>query len=137
MLGWFIHIQFFKFLFFAIDIYHNDTIKQADMGLVLRPGTDGALAAGVMHILFRDGLADRDYLAKYADDPAGLEAHLATKTPEWAAAITGLTVDEITSFAHLVGNTKRTFFRLGYGFACQRNGENQSAENRNVNRGLK
>ena len=68
------------------------------------------------------GCADRDYLARYTDDPAGLEAHLASRTPEWAAAITGLTVAEIEAFARLVGTTKRTFFRLGYGFARQRNG---------------
>jgi anaerobic selenocysteine-containing dehydrogenase len=106
----------------AIDIYENATIKQADLGLVLRPGTDGALACAVMHILFRDNLADRAYLEKYADDPAGLEAHLVTRTPEWAASITGLSVAEIEEFARLVGTTKRTFFRLGYGFARQRNG---------------
>jgi len=106
----------------AIDIYENATIKQADLGLVLRPGTDGALACAVMHILFRDNLADRAYLAKFADDPGGLEAHLATRTPEWAASITGLSVAEIEEFARLVGTTKRTFFRLGYGFARQRNG---------------
>ncbi len=106
----------------VIDIYDNATMKQADMGLILRPGTDGALACAVMHVLFRDGLADRAYLEKYTDDPAGLEAHLKTRTPEWAAAITGLTVTEIEAFARLVGTTKRTFFRLGYGFARQRNG---------------
>lgn len=106
----------------AIDIYRTETIEQADLGLVLKPGTDGALAAAVMHILFRDGLADRDYMAKYADDPKALESHLQTKTPQWAATITGLSVEEITEFAHLIGNTKRTFFRLGYGFSRQRNG---------------
>jgi anaerobic selenocysteine-containing dehydrogenase len=61
-------------------------------------------------------------MAKYADDPAGLEAHLKTKTPEWAAAITGLSVEEIEAFAALVGQTRKTFFRLGYGFTRQRNG---------------
>ena len=106
----------------VIDIYANATVRQADMGLVLRPGTDGALACAVMHVLFRDGLADRAYLEKYADDPAGLEAHLATRTPAWASAITGLTVEEIEAFARLVGTTQRTFWRLGYGFARQRNG---------------
>jgi len=106
----------------VIDIYETATMKQADMGLVLKPGTDGALACAVMHVLFREGLADRDYLEKYTDDPKGLEAHLATRTPQWAAAITGLSVEEIETFARLVGTTKKTFFRLGYGFARQRNG---------------
>ena len=40
----------------VIDIYDNATMKQADMGLILKPGTDGALACAVMHVLFRDGL---------------------------------------------------------------------------------
>ena len=106
----------------VIDIYENATMKQADVGLVVKPGTDGALACAVMHVLFRENMADRAYLEKYTDDPIGLEAHLANKTPEWAAAITGLTVAEIEAFARLVGTTKRTFFRLGYGFARQRNG---------------
>ena len=79
------------------------------MGLMLKPGTDGALACAVMHVLFRDGLADRAYLEKYTDDPKGLEAHLSTRTPEWAAAITGLSVDEIEAFARLVGTTKKTY----------------------------
>ncbi len=106
----------------AIDIYQNDTMKQADIALCLRPGTDGALAAAVMHVLFRDGHADRAYLARYTDAAAELEAHLSTRTPVWAAAITGLTVAEIEGFATLVGTTKRSFFRLGYGFSRQRNG---------------
>ena len=72
----------------VIDVYENATMKQADMGLVLKPGTDGALACAVMHVLFRDGMADRAYLEKYTDDPHGLEAHLQGKTPEWAAGIT-------------------------------------------------
>ncbi|MEN5081748.1 molybdopterin oxidoreductase family protein [Bosea sp. TWI1241] len=106
----------------AIDIYRNATLDQADLALVLRPGTDGALACAVMHVLFRDGHADRAYLAEFADAPAELEAHLATRTPEWASAITGLSVAEIEAFAALVGARPRTFFRLGYGFARQRNG---------------
>ncbi|HWT61280.1 MAG TPA: molybdopterin-dependent oxidoreductase, partial [Ochrobactrum sp.] len=106
----------------VIDIYANATVRQADMGIVLKPGTDGAFACAVMHVLFRDGLADWEYLDRYTDDPKGLEAHLATRTPEWAAEITGLSVEEIEAFAHLVGKTKRTYFRLGYGFTRQRNG---------------
>lgn len=106
----------------AIDIYPTETMRQADLALQLRPGSDGALACAVIHILFRDGFADRDYLARYTDDPAGLEAHVKTRDPRWASAITGLDVEEIEAFAVLVGRHKNTFFRLGYGFSRQRNG---------------
>jgi anaerobic selenocysteine-containing dehydrogenase len=106
----------------VVDIYRNDTMKQADLALCLRPGTDAALACAVMHVLFRDGHADRAYLEKYTDVPDELEAHLRSHTPEWAAAITGLSVDEIEAFAELVGTRKRTYFRLGYGFTRSRNG---------------
>lgn len=106
----------------VIDIYDNPTVKQADMGLILKPGTDAALACAAMHIAFRDGYADRAYMDKYADDPKGLEVHLSHKTPEWAASITGLTVEEIEAFAALVGQNKKSYFRLGYGFSRQRNG---------------
>ncbi|WP_051335536.1 molybdopterin-dependent oxidoreductase [Methylocapsa acidiphila] len=106
----------------VIDIYRNATMEQADLALCLKPGTDGALACAVMHVLFRDGLADWDYLEKYTDAPHELRAHLATRTPQWAASITGLAPQEIETFAHLVGRRKKTFFRLGYGFSRQRNG---------------
>jgi anaerobic selenocysteine-containing dehydrogenase len=78
-----------------------------------------------MHVLFRDGYADRDYLSRYTDCPDELEAHLLTRTPEWASAISGVPVEEIEAFAKLVGQTKRAFFRLGYGFTRSRNGAAQ------------
>ena len=106
----------------AIDVYMNDTMKQADMALLLKPGTDGALACAVMHILLRDNHADREYLSKYSDFTDDVESHLQSRTPQWAADITGLTVDEIEAFAKLVGETKRSYFRMGYGFTRSRNG---------------
>ncbi len=106
----------------AIDVYMNPTMKQADMALLVRPGTDGALACAVMHVLFRDGHADWEYLERYTDCPHELEAHLRSRDPAWASAITGLSVEEIEAFAKLVGERKRSFFRLGYGFGRQRNG---------------
>jgi len=109
----------------AVDVYNNDTVKQADIKIVLRPGTDGAFACGVMHVLFREGYADREYLARYTDCPAELEAHLETRTPEWASAICGVPVEEIEAFARTVGQTKRAFLRLGYGFTRSRNGAAQ------------
>ena len=106
----------------AVDIYMNGTMSQADLPVLVKPGTDGALACAVMHCLFRDGKADWDYLEKYTDAPRELEAHLRTRDPQWASAITGTPVETIEAFAKLIGETKRTFFRLGYGFARSRNG---------------
>jgi anaerobic selenocysteine-containing dehydrogenase len=106
----------------AIDIYRNGTMAQADLALCLKPGTDGALACAVMHVLFRDGYANWPYLDKYTDCPRELLAHLRTRTPEWASDITGLTVVEIETFARMIGTTPRTYLRLGYGFARSRNG---------------
>ncbi|MFP6680773.1 MAG: molybdopterin oxidoreductase family protein [Gammaproteobacteria bacterium] len=106
----------------VIDTYRNATAKQADIFLCVRPGTDGALACAVMHVLFRDGHANRAYLERYTDCPAELESHLETRTPAWAERICGVPAAEIEAFAQLIGTTPRSFFRLGYGFARQRNG---------------
>ena len=65
----------------AVDIYMNGTMEQADLPVLVKPGTDGALACAVMHCLFRDGKADWDYLDKYTDAPRELEAHLRTRDP--------------------------------------------------------
>ena len=109
----------------VVDPYRTGTAERADLHLAPRPGTDGALACAVMHVLFREGYADRDYMARYADVPDELERHLATRTPAWAAAITGLDEEAIVAFARLYGSTKRSFLRLGYGFSRSRNGSAQ------------
>jgi anaerobic selenocysteine-containing dehydrogenase len=106
----------------TIDTYRTGTADQSDMFICVRPGTDGALACAVMHVLFRDGHADRDYMAEFTDVPDELERHLKTRTPEWASKITGVPVAEIEEFARLIGTTPKTFLRLGFGFARQRNG---------------
>ncbi|TYC66807.1 molybdopterin oxidoreductase family protein [Stappia sp. BW2] len=106
----------------VVDVYETETMKQADVGIILKPGTDAALACAVMHVLFRDGYADRDYLETYTDCPVELEAHLKAKTPEWAAKITGLEASRIEELARLIGTVRKTYFRLGYGFTRSRNG---------------
>ncbi|HXH82250.1 MAG TPA: molybdopterin-dependent oxidoreductase, partial [Candidatus Tectomicrobia bacterium] len=106
----------------VVDPYRTGTAEQADLHLPVRPGTDGALACAVMHVLFRDGFADWDYLRRYTDCPDELAAHVATRTPEWAAAITGLSARTITDFARLYGRTKRSFIRCHHGFSRSRNG---------------
>lgn len=106
----------------VIDTYRNATAKQADLFLCVRPGTDGALACALMHVLFRDNNADQAYLKEFTDCPDELEAHLASRDPDWAQSITGVTKQEIETLAAMIGATPRTFFRLGYGFTRQRNG---------------
>ena len=106
----------------VVDVYCTSTMAAADIGLVLRPGTDGALACAVMQVMLAEGMADEDYLSEFTDFDADVRAHLAGKTPEWAAAITGLEVEEIVSFARLFGGTPKSFLRFGVGFTRSRNG---------------
>jgi anaerobic selenocysteine-containing dehydrogenase len=106
----------------VIDPYRTETAKKADLHLALRPGTDGALACAVMHVLFAEGMVDWAWMERHTDDPHGLQASLQEKTPQWAAGITGLSVDEITTFARMYGQTLRSFIRVGYGFTRSRNG---------------
>ncbi len=106
----------------VIDIYRNATMEQADLGLVLRPGSDGALALAVMNVLLREKLADRKYLSDFTDFDSEVESQIQAWTPARAAPITGLSVAEIEAFARLIGTHRAAYFRLGYGFTRQRNG---------------
>jgi anaerobic selenocysteine-containing dehydrogenase len=106
----------------AVDVYMNGTMRQADLPVLIRPGTDGALACAVMHCLFRDDKADWDYLNRYTDAPRELAEHMRARDPQWASRITGAPVETIEAFARLVGENKRAYFRLGYGFSRSRNG---------------
>ncbi|MBT7506516.1 MAG: molybdopterin oxidoreductase family protein, partial [Rhodospirillales bacterium] len=106
----------------VIDTYNTGTAKQADMFLRVNPGTDGAVACAIMHVLFRDDLANRDFMEKFTDVPGELEEHLKTKTPVWASEISGVPAAHIETLAHMIGTTPRTYLRLGYGFTRSRNG---------------
>ena len=106
----------------VVDPYRTGTAEQADVHLALRPGTDGALACAVMHVLFAEGFADWDYLRRYTDCPDELAAHVRTRTPAWAAAITGLSATQIADVARLYGRSKRSFIRCHHGFSRSRNG---------------
>ncbi|MGH7058924.1 MAG: molybdopterin-dependent oxidoreductase [Stellaceae bacterium] len=109
----------------VVDPYRTKSAEAADLHLAPLPGTDGALACAVMHVLFEEGYADRAYMARCTDDPAGLEAHLATRDPTWAAAITGLSQQAIVDFARLYGRARKSYIRVGYGFSRSRNGSAQ------------
>ena len=106
----------------VVDPYRTGTAEQADLHLPVRPGTDGALAAAMIHQILKDGLEDRDYLSRFTDWDDELEAHFAGCSPAWAAAITGLEEASIVDFARLYASTKRSYIRVGYGFSRSRNG---------------
>jgi len=106
----------------VVDPYRTGTAEQADLHLPVRPGTDGALAAAMIHQILKDGLEDRDYLSRFTDWDDELEAHFADCSPAWAAAITGLEEASIVDFARLYASTKRSYIRVGYGFSRSRNG---------------
>jgi anaerobic selenocysteine-containing dehydrogenase len=105
----------------TIDPYKSDTARRSDLHLQPRPGTDAALALGLMHVLWRENLHDQDYL-----DRATLGADLlrdrvlSDYPPDRVAAITGLTTTEIEDLAHLYGREKPSLIRLNYGL--QRHG---------------
>ncbi len=106
----------------VVDPYRTGTAEKAHLHLMPRPGTDGALACAIMHTLFTEGFADREYLARYTDVPEELEAHLQTRTPQWASRISGVPAQQIIDFARLYGSTQRSFLRMGYGLSRSRNG---------------
>ncbi len=100
----------------VIDPRRSRTARLADRHLPVRIGSDAALALGVMHILARDGLVDRAYIAAHTSGFDRLAAEILPRfPPERAAAITGLAVADIEGFAALFGAAKRSFIRLGEG----------------------
>jgi anaerobic selenocysteine-containing dehydrogenase len=100
----------------VVDPRRSRTAARADWHLPIRIGTDAALALGVMHILVRDGLVDRDYIAAHTIGFDRLEAEVLPRfPPERVAEITGLETIDIERFAALYGGAKRSFIRLGEG----------------------
>jgi anaerobic selenocysteine-containing dehydrogenase len=100
----------------VIDPRRSRTARQADWHLQIRIGTDAALALGIMHILVRDGLVDRGYIAAHTSGFERLEAEVLPRfPPPRVAGVTGLAEADIEGFAALYGAAKRSFIRLGEG----------------------
>ena len=100
----------------VIDPRRTRSAKAADLYLPIRIGTDAALALGIMHILVRDKLADRDYIAKHTLGFDRVEREILPKfTPARVAEITGLAVADIEKLAAMYGKAKAALIRLGEG----------------------
>ncbi|MGI8498455.1 MAG: molybdopterin-containing oxidoreductase family protein [Gemmatimonadaceae bacterium] len=99
----------------CIDPLKTRTAEQCDEWIPIRPGTDAALALGMMHVLFAEGMEDTDYLQRYTLGADALRGRAREWTPARASAITGIPVDRIVSLAEQFGRARAAFIRVNYG----------------------
>jgi anaerobic selenocysteine-containing dehydrogenase len=106
-----------------IDTYETPTAAACDRVALVRPGSDGALALGMMHILVRDGRHDEAFLASQAQGWPELSARVRpAHTPERTAALTGLSVDQVEELAAAYGQARAPFLLMGNGLSRYGNG---------------
>jgi len=106
----------------VIDPYRTRTARVADWHIPINPGTDVALAMGMMHIIVRDGLHDQDYIARYSEGFDELQKRLPRFTPEQISEWTGIPKDEIELLAHEYATMRPAAIRLNYGIQRAQNG---------------
>jgi anaerobic selenocysteine-containing dehydrogenase len=99
----------------AIDPLRTRTAAQCDEWIAIRPGTDAALALGMMYLLFERGQEDRDFLARHTVGEAQLRERVREYPPERVARITGLPEETIASLAERYGSARAAFIRVNYG----------------------
>ncbi len=97
---------------------------KADIWVPIRPGTDGALALAILHVIIGEDLYDHDFTANWCNGFDQLAQHVQQYTPEWAANITGLPVDQIYQIARMMGTTKPMGILYGNGIGDQQNDGN-------------
>jgi anaerobic selenocysteine-containing dehydrogenase len=108
----------------AIDPYRSLTAEKCHEHIALLPGTDAALAYGLMHVLIAEGLIDRDYVDRYTIGFEALAARAAEWTPERAASTCGIPVEQVLRLAHDYGTIKPAAIRLNYGMQRVQGGGN-------------
>src|SRR5262245_46442510 len=97
----------------TIDVRETEAAAQSDEALRVRPGTDAALALGMMHVLVSERLVDRAFVDSHTIGYDALAAHVATHTPQWAAEITGVPGERIVALARRYATTKPAQIVLG------------------------
>ncbi|MDF2837876.1 MAG: molybdopterin oxidoreductase family protein, partial [Paenibacillus sp.] len=105
-----------------IDVHRNRTSTWADEFVHVRPGSDGALALGIIHLLIRDGLVDETFVGEHTVGYAQLAREAETYTPEVVSELTGVPADRIEWLARLYGTTSPAFIRIGNGLQHHDNG---------------
>jgi anaerobic selenocysteine-containing dehydrogenase len=99
----------------VIDVHKNQTGRLADWFIPILPGTDSALALGIMHILFAENMVDNAFLQQYTVGYEELREHVVQYNPATVSEITGVPVEDIYKLARLYGNTSPSFIRIGNG----------------------
>src|SRR5260370_4356035 len=99
----------------VIDPYRTRTAACADWYLPINPGTDAALALGMMHVIIGEGLHDADYVAKYTQGFEELRQKVKEYPPERVAQWTGIAADDIRKLAREYATVRPSTIRLNYG----------------------
>jgi len=99
----------------VIDPYRTRTAARADWYLPINPGTDGALALAMMHVIIGEGLHDADYVAKYTLGFDALRQKVKAYPPERVAQWTGIAADDIRKLAREYATVRPSVIRLNYG----------------------
>jgi anaerobic selenocysteine-containing dehydrogenase len=99
----------------CIDPIRTRTARQCDEWIPIRPSTDAALALGIMHVLFRDGLQDDDFIERHTLGVESLRERVAEWTPERTCATTGIPPTTVEALATLYGRAQCAFIRVNYG----------------------
>ncbi len=105
----------------TVDPFRTKTAAASDIHLQLRPGSDAALALGMMHVIFAEGLEDAEFLATSTDGADDLRARAAEWPPERASRATGLASEQIADVARLFARARPGFVKLGPGANHQPN----------------
>lgn len=106
----------------VIDPIHTETAAKADIWVPIRPGTDGALALAMLHVIITEGLYDADFVRNWTTGFEELKSHVQPYTPEWASPITDVPAKRIRELAILYGTTRPAIIRTGNTFANHTNG---------------
>ena len=106
----------------VIDPYSTRTAKVADWHIAIRPGTDAALALGLMHVIFSEGLQDLAYIDANTHGYQALCVRAREYTPERVSAITGISPEDILQLAREYATTTPAVIRMNYGVQRSENG---------------
>jgi anaerobic selenocysteine-containing dehydrogenase len=108
----------------CIDPRRSETAEKCHDHIALRPGTDAALALGVMHELVAHGWLDTDYLTRHTVGWEGLRSRALEWPPERAAEVCGIPAEQVRDLARAWGTTQPAAIRLNYGMQRVRGGGN-------------